>query len=75
MANYVTPTSDKSKKIAFWLCLFGGWIGLHRYYVGKTFTGILYTLSAGGLLVGCLLDLRAIRKGKFTDNVGLPLRH
>lgn len=41
MANYVTLTSDKKKRTAYTLCLFGGLFGLHYFYVGKTFTGIL----------------------------------
>lgn len=75
MANYVTPTSDKSKKVAFWLCLFGGFLGLHRYYVLKIGTGILYSFTVGLFTFGWIADLVTICFGKFTDNVGLPLRH
>lgn len=74
MTNYVTITSDKSRKKAYLLCLFGGILGLHRFYVGKTGTGILYACTAGGFIVGWLYDLRKIKKKEFTDNVGMPLR-
>lgn len=35
MANYVTITSNKKKKTAFWMCVFGGIFGLHYFYVGS----------------------------------------
>lgn len=74
MASYVTPTSDKSKKTAFWLCLFGGWFGLHRYYVLKIGTGLLYSFTIGLFMLGWMYDLIIICLGKFEDNVGMPLR-
>lgn len=74
MANYVTLTSDKSKKKAYLLCLFGGWFGLHRYYVGKVGTGLLYSFTFGLFLFGWFHDAKMIRRGKFTDNVGAYLR-
>ncbi|MDR1101657.1 MAG: TM2 domain-containing protein, partial [Clostridiales bacterium] len=45
MANYVTQTSDKSKKTALLLCVLGGIVclhGLHLFYVGRIGKGILY---------------------------------
>ncbi len=74
MANYVTITSDKRKWTAYWLCLFLGLFGVHRFYVGKRFTGVIYLCTLGLLFVGWLHDLGAIRRGKFRDNVGAPLR-
>ena len=32
MANYVTVTSDKSKTVAFLLCLFFGYLGIHYFF-------------------------------------------
>lgn len=40
MANYTTQTSDKSKKKAIKLLLFGG-IGLHLFYVGRIKVGLI----------------------------------
>lgn len=74
MANYVTLTSDKKKRTAYTLCLFGGLFGLHYFYVGKTFTGILYACTMGCFLKAYWWDLRKIRKGRFQDNVGQYLR-
>ena len=47
----------KNKWLAFLLCLFGGGLGLHKFYEGKFLMGILYlcTLGLGG--IGVLVDL------------------
>ena len=74
MSQYVTPTSDKNKKTAFWLCLLGGLFGLHRCYVGKIGKGVLYLITGGFFFLGVLCDLFKILMGTFTDNVGMPLR-
>lgn len=48
---------EKNKWVAFFLCLFLGFLGAHRFYEGKIFTGILYlcTLGLGG--IGVIVDL------------------
>lgn len=40
------PVETKDWLTTFLLCLFCGGLGVHRYYVGKIGTGILYTLTA-----------------------------
>ena len=74
-ANYVTQTSDKSKKTAIWLCIFLGIFGAHHFYVGRIGRGILYICTAGLFLFGWFVDLISIANGSFRDNVGAPLRH
>lgn len=63
----------KKKWVAFFLCLFFGFLGVHRFYVHKTGTGIiwLFTFGLGG--VGCLVDLIMILIGAFHDKMGQPL--
>ncbi len=74
MANYVTATSDKKKGVALLLCIFGGYIGLHQFYVGKIGKGILYLFTAGLFGIGWFIDIFKIVLGSFRDNVGAPLR-
>ena len=76
MANYVTNTSDKSKKTALILCCLGyaeiG--GIHYFYVGKYGKGLLYFLTIGFFFFGTIKDTISIASGGFTDNAGAPLR-
>lgn len=65
-----TTPSEKDWLVTLLLCLFGGGIGVHRYYVGKIGTGILYTLTLGLFGIGYLVDLVKIILGKFTDKDG-----
>lgn len=55
---------------AFLLCFFFGWLGGHRYYVGKVGTGVLMLCTFGGLGLWVLIDLIMIIVGAFTDKAG-----
>ena len=56
------------------LCIFLGHIGVHRFYVGKTGTGILYILTIGFCGIGYLVDLIKIIMGSFTDKNGNQIK-
>ncbi len=45
-----------SKWTAFFLCLFLGFFGVHKFYEGKTGTGLLYLCTGGLCLCGWILD-------------------
>lgn len=62
--------SEKKRLPAFLFCLFLGPLGIHRFYAGKTGTGILWLFTGGLLGVGILVDLILILTGSFKDKEG-----
>lgn len=77
--DYVAPVIDEeevaeaAKKdwlATLLLCIFFGGLGVHRYYVGKIGTGILWTLTGGCFGIGYIVDLIKIIVGKFKDKSG-----
>lgn len=69
----VTPaagTSDKSKVAALLLCIFLGGLGVHRFYVGKIGTGIVWLLTGGVFGIGWIVDIVLIAVGNFKDKQG-----
>jgi len=78
----IAPTSAKKYRVsslsttkALILALFGflGFAGLHRIYVGRTVTGILFALTFGGCLIGTIWDIYQILSNSFKDGDGFPL--
>lgn len=62
--------SEKKILPAFLLCFFFGFLGVHRFYVGKVGTGIAQIFTLGGLGIWALIDLIMIIVGSFTDKDG-----
>ena len=48
--------------LAWILLTFVGIFGIHRFYMGKVFTGILYLLTGGLFLVGILYDFLTLNE-------------
>lgn len=63
-------SEEKTGIVALLLCIFLGYLGIHRFYVGKTGTGILYLLTGGFLGIGVIIDIIMIAVGSFTDKSG-----
>ena len=59
---------------ALLLCWILGVFGAHRFYLGKTGTGILMLITLGGLGIWYLIDLILIITGNMRDNNGELVR-
>ena len=67
------PASPKSRLAAALLAWFLGFLGVHRFYVGKVGTGILMLVTLGGFGIWVIIDLILILVGSFTDKQGRVL--
>lgn len=47
----------RNKWVALLLCIFLGGLGVHRFYEGKVFTGLLYLFTLGIFGCGWLFDI------------------
>ncbi len=55
------------------LCLFLGWLGVHRFYTGHVVSGIFQLLTFGGFGIWTLVDLVMIYTDSFKDDMGMLL--
>src|SRR5919112_3179513 len=69
-SSYPTPTapSEKSRGVALALSALLGPFGAHRFYVGKTGTGLLMLCTLGGGGLWYLYDLIVVSGGSFRDS-------
>lgn len=58
--NSVFAGKLRNKWVAIVLCLFGGTLGLHKFYEGKIGMGILYLCTLGLFYVGVIIDFIAL---------------
>ena len=63
----------KSKVAALLLAIFLGTLGIHRFYVGRIGTGIIWLLTLGIFGIGWLVDIILIACGAFRDKYSRPL--
>ena len=61
--------SSTSTAFLLWLACALGLCGIHRFYLGRTWTGILYLLTFGFLGVGQLVDLVRLRQMVQDENL------
>lgn len=62
--------SPRSRTVALILSGVLGMFGAHRFYVGKTRSGVAQLLTLGGLGVWWLYDLIVVASGSFRDAEG-----
>lgn len=67
------PASPKSRMAAAILAWFLGFLGIHRFYVGKVGTGVAMLLTFGGFGLWTLIDFILIVVGSFKDIEGRTL--
>ncbi len=73
-AAQVKPYSQKSMLLALFLCWILGTAGVHRFYVGKNATGVLWLFTGGLFGIGYITDYILIACGRFTDKKGFVLK-
>jgi TM2 domain-containing membrane protein YozV len=66
--------SEKSGIACLLFLLLLGPLGIHRMYVGKVGTGILFLLTCGGFGLWWLIDLILLIAGSFTDAQGSTVK-
>jgi len=62
--------SEHSRALALALAVVGGFFGLHRFYTGRTQSGIWMCLTLGGVGLWYLYDVVVIAAGDFRDGDG-----
>ena len=67
-------TSTRKFMPTMLLCLFFGFLGIHRFYVGKVATGLAMLLTAGGMGIWVLFDVARLALGLFADKSGRTVR-
>jgi TM2 domain-containing membrane protein YozV len=70
-----TGPSDKSRGVALALAMFLGYFGAHRFYAGKTGTGVLMAVTIGGLGLWWIYDVILVAGGGFRDAQGRLVSH
>lgn len=50
------------------LAILVGYLGIHRFYAGKTASGVLYLLTGGLFGIGWIVDIILIATDKFEEN-------
>ena len=66
----IQETSNKSWTKTLLFAIFLGNLGVHRFFVGKRISGIVYLLTVGCFGFGWIIDIILIATGKFTDGNG-----
>jgi TM2 domain-containing membrane protein YozV len=44
----------KDRTTAILLCFFGGWFGIHKFYLGQTFAGVMYLIFSWTFIPGII---------------------
>lgn len=69
-SKMMSKMGGKSQVVALILCLLVGGLGIHRFYLGYTWQGIVQLLTAGGCGIWALIDLIRICTGSLQPKNG-----
>jgi hypothetical protein len=69
-AQSAKGSGGKSQLVALLLVIFVGGLGIHRFYLGYTWQGVVQLLTAGGCGIWWLIDLIRIITGDLTPKDG-----
>jgi len=72
--SHSSPIHNKYKSTTLLLCIFLGWLGAHRFYVGRWMTGTIQLLTFGGYGIWWLIDFILIVFNNFTTKGGEMLK-
>lgn len=70
LSSPAAAASGKSQLTALLLCIFVGGIGIHRFYLGYTWQGIVQLLTFGACGIWSLIDLIRIITGDLQPKNG-----
>ena len=73
-AKQAADVPEKDWLTTLLLEIFLGYLGVHRFYVGKIGTGVVWLLTAGCFGIGWIIDIVNILSDNFTDAAGHPLK-
>ncbi len=71
--NVLPPVIKSNFYPTFFLALFLGPLGVHRFYTGKVKSGILQLVTFGGGGVWWLVDMVLLLLGRFKDKNGVQM--
>ncbi len=66
-------TSPKSFVITLFLCMLFGFLGAHRFYVGRKKSACFQLFTFGGLIIWGAIDFTMIIFKRFKDADGLTI--
>lgn len=71
--SFRRPPEDISEKnwiTTLLLCVLLGFLGIHRFYVNRPLSGLVWLLTGGCLGIGYIIDIVNIASGTFKDSEG-----
>ena len=71
--QYYTQSQPKDWLTTLLLCIFLGYLGIHRFYTGHIVIGVIQLLTGGGCGIWWLIDLIMIITDSYKDSYGRPL--